>query len=134
MNYTAIMVSAIVGYVLGMLWYSPALFGKQWMKLVGLTEKDMEKAKKKGMAKQMIIALVAVIVMSYVLSLFVQFSGAVSFAGGIITGFWIWLGFLATTMLNPQLWQGKPWALYVLNTGHYLVALALMGGILAAWN
>ena len=69
--------------------------------------------------------------MSYVLARFVGGSG--SFATGAITGFWIWLGFLATTMINVVLWENKPFTLYLLQAAHYLVGLALMGGILAVW-
>ena len=37
-NWVAVMVAAFVAYVLGALWYSPALFAKQWMRLIGVPE------------------------------------------------------------------------------------------------
>ena len=46
-NYLAVLVAAIVSMVIGGLWYSPLLFGNVWMKLSGITQKDVEKAKKK---------------------------------------------------------------------------------------
>ncbi len=132
-NYVAVLVTAIAGYVIGMLWYSPPLFGKQWMKLSGITEKDIAKQKKKGMGKQMLVAFIVALVMSYVLAYFVGFLGATTFVAGAMLGFWFWLGFLATTQINPVLWAGQPFTLYLLHTAHYLVALAVMGGILAVW-
>lgn len=36
-NYLAVIVCAIILWVLGAAWYSPALFAKQWMALLGIT-------------------------------------------------------------------------------------------------
>jgi hypothetical protein len=52
-NYLAVLVAALVSMVIGGLWYSPLLFGNIWMKLSGITQKDVEKAKKQGMMKSM---------------------------------------------------------------------------------
>jgi hypothetical protein len=132
-NYVAVLVTAILGFLLGMLWYSKPLFGAQWMKLVGMTDKDMKKSKEKGMAGQMVAGFVTLLVMMYVLAWLVGMLGVTTFWAGLVTGFWVWLGFLGTTQLGPTLWQGKPFTLYLLNTSHYLVILAINSGILAVW-
>ena len=36
-NYLAIVVAAIVIFILGGLWYSPMLFSRRWVKLIGKT-------------------------------------------------------------------------------------------------
>ena len=133
-NYVAVLVAAIVQMVVGALWYSPLLFGKMWMKLSGLTQKQLEEAKKKGMGKSYTLMFLGTLVMSYVLAHFVTYTGATTFVLGMQTGFWIWLGFLATTTMGMVLWDNKPWSLYVLNNGYHLVVLLLMGGILAVWS
>lgn len=132
-NYLAVLVSAVVGFVIGMLWYSPLLFGNIWVKLIGMSKEDLEKAKKKGMAKTMLIAIISVLVMSFVLAHFVDIAGASTVTEGIQAGFLIWLGFIATVMLNSVLWENKPFRLYVLNIAHYFVVLIVMGAILAVW-
>ncbi len=133
-NYLAVLVAAIVQMVVGALWYSPMVFGKMWMKLSGLNAKQLEEAKKKGMGKSYFLMFLGTLVMSYVLAHFVFYTGATSFILGMQTGFWIWLGFLATTTMGMVLWDNKPWSLYVLNNGYNLVVLLLMGGILAVWG
>jgi hypothetical protein len=40
-NYLAVLVAAIVMFVLGGLWYSPVLFMKKWVALQGRTEEQM---------------------------------------------------------------------------------------------
>ncbi len=135
-NYGAVFVAAMVSMVVGGLWFSPVLFGKTWMKLSGITPKKIAEAKKKGMngmALSYFGQFIASLVTAYVLAHFVDYANATTFVLGLQTGFWVWLGFVAPIMLGMVLWEGKPMQLYILNVGHYLVCLLLMGGILAAW-
>lgn len=131
-NYVAVLVAAIVSMVLGALWYSPLLFAKPWMRLSQMTEQKIKQAKK-GMTLAYVLAFLGCFVTAFVLAHFVDYTQATTFAMGMQTGFWIWLGFLATTTLSMVLWEGKSWALWVLNNGHLLVNLLVMGGILAVW-
>ena len=41
-NWLAVIVGAIVAYLLGMLWYSPKLFGTTWAAGVGVSFDDAE--------------------------------------------------------------------------------------------
>ncbi len=52
---------------------------------------------------------------------------------GLQGGFWNWLGFMAPVIMGDQLWGGKPWKLFPITGGYYLVSLCLMGVILATW-
>ena len=52
---------------------------------------------------------------------------------GAVLGLWVWLSFLATSMLGSVLGDGKPFALYLINVAHYLVVLVVMGAILGVW-
>jgi hypothetical protein len=132
LNYLAMVVSAIVSMILGMVWYGP-LFGKKWMALSGMTDKDMEKAKKKGMAKSYVAAFIASIIMAYVVAHIVSYAQATTLADGVLVGFWSWLGFVATTMLGVVLWEGKSKEYYLINAGYHLIQLVLMGVILTLW-
>ncbi len=139
-NWVAIFVSALVCFFLGWAWFSPLLFMKAWMKEIGMKEpskKDREKAMK-GMWKPMIFNFLALLVTAWVLTAVVQFAGGFlhmeGFFHGVKSGFFVWLGFIAAPMLNIVLWERKSLKLYAILTGHHLVGLALMGGILAAWQ
>jgi hypothetical protein len=131
-NYVAVVVTAIVAMIVGALWYSPILFGNAWMKLSGISKKDLDAAKKKGMGKSYLLCFVAALVTAFVLANLLMNLGA-SVNNGLMTAFWIWLGFGATIMINSVLWDGKPWGYYFIITGHYLVSLEVMGIILGAW-
>ncbi|MBS3127003.1 DUF1761 domain-containing protein [Candidatus Woesearchaeota archaeon] len=131
-NYVAVLVAAIVSMVLGALWYSPVLFGKQWMKLSNIDPKKMPEMKKKAKTSYA-LNFVAVLVMAYVLAHTVQYAQAATVFEGVQAGFWVWLGFIATVLLGSVLWEGKPWKLYLLNAAHYFVSLVVMGVILTLW-
>ena len=132
-NYLAVLAAAIVSMAIGMAWYSEFLFGSMWMKLMGFTSKDIEKGKKEGMGKLMLAAFVGSLVMSYILSLFIKYVQASTTLEGLEVGFWLWLGFLATSMLNSVLWEGKPTKLYLINVSHQLVSMLAMSLILILW-
>ena len=133
-NYIAIIVASIVSFVIGMLWYSPLLFGNLWMKSAGLSKDKIGKAKKKGMGKTILIAFLTTVIMVYVLGYLLNILNYNDAISGAIIGFLVWLGFLATTGLGRVLWEGKSFSFYLINTLHELVSLVVIGAILGAWG
>lgn len=123
-NFIAILAAAVSSMVLGFLWYGP-LFGKPWMKLSGITPQ------KKGMSQTYALSFVGAIVMAYVLSNFIGFSGATDYTSAGMIGFWAWLGFVGPVQMTDVLFGGKSWNLYFINTGYQLVSLIIMGMVLS---
>lgn len=132
-NYLAVLISALVGFVLGWIWYGP-LFGKSWMKEMGITPQQIEKARKKGMVGQFVTAFIASAVMAFVLAHFVQYGEIANYIEALQLSFWLWLGFIATVMVGSVLWENKTINLYLINALYYLVSLTSMAVILTAWQ
>src|SRR3989344_4119366 len=111
-NYLAVLVCGVASMVLGSLWYGP-LFGKQWAAWSGMTSTDMEKAKAKGMGKSYFLMFVGSLMMAYVLAHSLVFAASYLHVeganGGLMAGFWSWLGFIAQVTLGTVLWDNKPW-------------------------
>ena len=128
-NYIAVLVAAIAAFAWGAFYYSPAAAGKMWMKEMGMKEMGGE-----GAAKMMAIGFVATLVMAYVLSHVVWMSAALDIGTGVTTGFWVWLGFIATLTTGDVTWGGKTWKLWFINNVHWLVALVIMGAIISAMS
>jgi len=132
-NIWAVVVSTIIYFGLGMLWYSPKLFGKSWMALQNFTEEKMAAMKSKGMAKPMIFGLIGAFITSFILAYVISISGAAVIGEGLWIGFLAWLGFVATVALGSVLWEGKPFKLYMINMGYHLVSLLIMSLVLTVW-
>jgi len=135
-NYLAVVAAAVASMAIGFVWYGP-LFGKQWMALMGFTKESMNAAKAKGMSKSYALMTIGSLVMAYVLANGLVFGNSYLNMYGVSAGlqgaFWYWLGFVAPVLLGLVLWDGKPWKLFFLNAGYYLVSMLAMGAILAGW-
>ena len=126
-NYLAVLVAGIAAMVLGYLWYGP-LFGKIWMKI-----NKIKKQKKKSMTKEYLMAFIKTLIMAYVLAIFIELTGAALLAGGLIIGFWVWLGFLATVTFSSVIWGKRPFKSWLLDNSFNLLSVLLMAGILVLW-
>jgi len=130
-NYFAVVVSAIVMFGIGAVWYSTALFGKRWQSLLGLTDEQLRRG---NIGSIYGLTFIAFIIGAYVLAHFIRLTNATTIVGGLETGFWLWLGFIATTMVINYAFQRKSTALWAIDAGYQLVAFCVGGVILAVWQ
>ena len=133
-NYPAVVASAVGYWVLGALWYSPLLFARPFVALKGWTPDQVAALQAQGHAGEVGAAFAVSLVTAYVLAHLVKFMGAETARAGLLTGFWLWLGFTATTNLSTVLFEGRPLGLYLINNGYHLVGLLGMGALLAVWR
>ena len=132
-NNVAVLVSGVVIFVLGGLWYSPVLFAKRWVALIGKTEEEL-KASAGSMPTNYVIVFVCGLVTAWVMALVVgNFAPASAIDGGLI-GALCWLGFAGVTSFGSALFAGKPKALWLIDSGFNLVAFIVAGVVLAAWR
>ena len=129
-NYAAIVVVAVLHWLLGALWYSPLLFANRWMLLVGKSAEQLDSHR----LAPYFVAFGANLVMAYILALVCAYTGANTAVKGAQTAVLLWLGFVATTSLTAYLFEGRPKELFLINYGYSLVGLVVMGGVLGTWK
>jgi hypothetical protein len=127
------LITTIIGAGLGLLWYGP-LFGPLWMKVRKIGPQDLNKARLAGMGRIYAYSVLSIFVMNYVLAHFLVMADATTIGQGIITGFWLWLGFVATTHLINTLYDRKSIALYQINVSYHLAQLIISGALLSVWS
>ena len=132
-NYVAVGVAGLAYWVLGGVWYS-LLFARPFIALMGWTPEQVAAIQAKGETASLGIAFVTSFVLAYVLAHFVRFVGAETARTGAVTGFWLWLGFVATSNLESVLFESRPLGLYLISNGYHLVGMLGMGALLAAWK
>lgn len=128
-NWLAVVAAALVQVALGALWYSPLLFARPWMRAVGKTEDELS-AGGAGYALATLMAFVTAIVLAHV----VDWAGAEGLLSGLLVGVVMWLGFVWTVLTVNTWFGGRSRALWAIDSGYPLAALALMGAILAVWD
>jgi hypothetical protein len=133
-HYPAVVASAVAYWVLGALWYSPLLFARPFIALKGYSPEQVAAMQAQSHAGEIGVAFVGSLVLAYVLAHFVKFTGAETLSAGMLTGFWLWLGFVVTTSLETVVFEGRPVGLYLINNGYHLAGLLGMGALLAVWR
>lgn len=129
-NYLAVLAAGVTSMIVGAAWYSPALFGKQWMKLIGLTEEDK---KKTNLGQTYGTMFVLSLVLAYVMAHFVGYVGVTTIGEAVQFGFWIWLGFVFTTKGAQSVFVKQPLNLFGIDVGYHLVQMVVMAVILTVW-
>jgi hypothetical protein len=123
-----VLVAALANFLLGVLWYSPLLFGPEHSKLM---KKHKMKMKVDPVAAHATTFL-AILLTTYALAILVRVSGASGSTDGAIIGLAVGLAFVATTLLSEALYSGQPSVLFFINASYRVVGLALSGAILAS--
>ena len=125
--------AAIASMVVGSLWYGP-LFGKKFTSAMGMENFSPEQmaGMKKGMTMTYVWQFLASLVMFYVLAWLIGALDKMTVTGGLMAGFWVWLGFVVPLKLGDALWGGKM-SLFWLGIGNMLVILLAAGAIIGAW-
>ena len=132
-NNVAVLVAGVVIFALGGLWYSPVLFAKRWVALVGKTEEEL-KANAGSMPMSYLIVLICGLVTAYVMALVVGNFAPGSAVDGALVGALCWLGFAGATSYGTALFSGKPKSLWLIDSGFNLAAFIVAGIILAVWR
>src|SRR5947209_9229078 len=85
-NIAAILVAALLTFVLGAFWYSPVLFARQWMQAQGYTPEKVQEMKKKGMTRAYAVSALCYVVTAYVVALLAGYTNSTTLAQGCWVG------------------------------------------------
>jgi Protein of unknown function (DUF1761) len=126
-NYLAILVAAIGAFAFGAAYYMT--LSKQWLAAVGKVEPNRSPV-------PFITSFVAELVMAWVLAGMLAHFGAgqVTVKNGIISGLFLWLGFVLTTVVVNNGYAGRKFSLTAIDSVHWLGVLVIQGAIIGAFG
>ena len=129
MNYLAILVAAIAAFAWGAAYYTA--LSRQWLAAVGMTREQMQTARS---ATPFIVSFVALLIMGWVLAgtLGHLGPGQVTVKNGIISGLFLWLGFIVTTVFVNNAYPGRKYSLSVIDSIHWLGVVVIEGAVIGA--
>lgn len=140
-NYLAVIVAAIVIFLLGGLWYSPALFAKRWIALQGRTEEQMRAdAARSNMPVMYLLAFITALIIAWAMAVLANafVPNHATATGnwawrGVKLGFFCWFGFVLPTSFATSLFSMKPRQLWLIDVGYNLVSFVIAGAIILGW-
>ncbi|MEX2014489.1 MAG: DUF1761 domain-containing protein [Candidatus Saccharimonadales bacterium] len=129
-SWLAIFLATLAAMVIGSVWYGP-LFGKQWMKAVGLKKKDIQGGSLWPTVAMAGLALAQAVILAhfiaYASNFYFDFDGWVV---GALTGLWAFAGFIAPVLISNTMFSKGSTELLKINLGNQFLTLLVMGIIL----
>jgi hypothetical protein len=129
-NFLAIVVAAVVAWLASAAWYMS--LSKIYTAALGKTPAQMtEDRSKPGAFLPFVYALVANLVIAWMLAGVLGHLGAgqVTLRNGVISGAFLWFGFILTTMVVNFSFSGRDKRLLLIDLGNWLIVLVVIGAI-----
>ena len=130
LNYLAIIVSSVIYFILGAVWFGP-FFGKLWLKLIGLslTEEDKKNAP-------------FIFVKTFILDFIITFSVAIlinliqptTILSALKISLLIGAGFVVAPFLGNFMYAKRSIKLFFIEAGYHVVCITIVAIILAIWQ
>ena len=125
LNYWAVLLAAVTAFIIGSAYYG--VLGRYWMRAARI---DPERGSPSPGV--FVISFGCELVMAWVLAGVIGHlgDGQVTIRNGLISGLFVWIGFVATTVTINQRYEGFGWALTLIDAGHWLLVLLAMGAVI----
>jgi hypothetical protein len=130
-NIWAVLVAAVVYWMLGAAWFT--ILSNPWLASIG---KTMDQLKQEGVNPGVAygVAFVCNLIIAYVLGWVVIRTGEQTVMRGIVLGALLWVGFVGTTIGTAHIFEARSLEGFVLTAGYPLVGMLLMGAIVGGWK
>jgi len=126
-NYVAVVVSAIAGFLFGGVWYGA--LSKVWIDAAGLTDEQIKGPSGPNPAP-LLLAFGANFVMGVMLSALLGAQAPYGILQGVTMGVLIAVGFVLSTLVVNHAFQQARRTLTLIDGGHWLGVLAVQGAVL----
>ena len=126
-NHLAVWVAAVAYFLFGWIWFG-LIFGNMWMAL---------------QSKTTMSAGAGTYVGSFILGLILAYATAMALTRrpgdqtlqqGVSFALFMGIALYATQTLNSALYEGRPFALWLIDTAYVVIGFAIIGAIVGAWS
>lgn len=125
----AVLLAALSMFLIGGLWYAPALLGRRWARAGGF---DLDAMAQGDKVRRFGVSGALALVMAAVLAGFVPPGSGV--AGGAVAGLLAGLGWVAPALGMTYLFEQRPFALWAVDAAYHVVAFTTMGAVLGLFS
>lgn len=131
MNYWAVAAVWLLYVVVGVFWYSPVGFAKQWFSHTGI---DIMKMPETQATRAIVFVMMSALVQVLTLAVIISSLDITSAINGLIVGLVLWLGFTAATTVGVTLYSQRSWKFLWLNSSYFLVVMSVGSVVLSIWR
>ncbi len=125
-NFFAVLTATLLALAIGVVWYSPWVCGRIWMKAVGLSDADLER----GVWHRFVAGFIAQFVLLYAVVVLTSMMRST-------ISVWTALLFLALAFLAMQsgtvIWERKSLAYFLVNSAYTIAVVVGCSAIVLYW-
>jgi hypothetical protein len=129
-NWWAILIATVSNFIVGGMWYSPALFIKSWLEMSEVSKSTLDAGLPKALVGDFFTSIALALGLSQVLRL----SDAVDLGHGLFVTLWLWLAFVVPILIGSVTYEHRPLQYFAINAGYRLVSMVVMGAVLTLWR
>ncbi len=127
-NYLAVALAAAAAFLFGGIYYRT--LSNHWLKASGV-RRDQVQGHPLGMY---VTTIVAELFMAFMLAGLIAHLGPVTIRGGMVTAAHVWAAFFVTAIAVNNVFGMRPPMLTVIDSGHWLGVLLIMGAVIGAFG
>ena len=134
LNWLAVLVGAVIYFVLGAAWFAPQVLGRPWMAAIGWDESrqrpEMNPVSYVGPALFYLIAAIAT-------GLLAAATGTDTLQEGAVLGLVVGIGYALTVTATDAVFdpnKPKPWIWFAISGSYHVVALTIVALLVAVWR
>ncbi|MGH2446297.1 MAG: DUF1761 domain-containing protein [Candidatus Limnocylindria bacterium] len=134
LNWLAVIVGAIIYFVLGALWYAPFFLGRAWQRSIGW---DPERQSPEMNPTTYLVPLIAYVVMAVVVGLLAAGTGTDTLGEGIVLGLVLGIGLsLMHTLVDATFDPNKPhpWTWFAINGTYHALGIFIVAVVVSLWQ
>jgi len=133
-NWLAVIAAVLASMVIGSIWFGPKAFYPAWLKALAQIDKNDPNDQNMGpVIRIFAFVILASLIQAIFMAMVVNALGSTTLVSGALTGFLLWLGFIAPASLTNKLFADRVKAWYY-EVGNHLITFVVMGAILGAWH
>lgn len=126
-SWVMVIVAAVVGFIIGSLWYSPLLFGNRWARLAGVTMDPHVK-----ILPLMVGAFGVSLAHAYGIAWLLERMNALNRSDALVVVALVSILFVGANMVSGMLWERRSPELVLINWGSTLVCYVAMALLFVA--